>query len=48
MGDVAGVVDTGAKRGVGAVKGVTWGTTEVVVAARGVVEVDEAGDGVVV
>jgi hypothetical protein len=42
MGDAVGVVDTGAKRGVGAVKGVTWGTTEVVVTARGVVEVDEA------
>jgi hypothetical protein len=38
------VVDAGAARGVGGIKGAAWGTTEVMDATRGAAEVGEAGD----
>jgi hypothetical protein len=44
VGDVTGVVDYGAARGAGGVERATWGTTEVMSAARRAAEVDEVGN----
>jgi hypothetical protein len=43
VGGTGRVVDAGVTLGVGGVVGTTWGTTEVVGAARGAAKVDEAG-----
>jgi hypothetical protein len=38
------VIDAGAARGVGGIKGTAWGAAEVMDATRGAVKVGEAGD----
>jgi hypothetical protein len=45
VGRAIGVVDAGATCGTGGVEGATWGTAEVVDAAREASEVGEAGNG---